>query len=374
MPSQPTGEPAGPPHRSPTLPMTPIIWTDPVRQQRFAAWLLSLQASHGVQAETARAAEVDAHISTDADTGMHRYLRVDSQRGGGFIVLDAPPDTPAWRTVIETSNSVADGDLKLPGVLVANDADGFALLEDLGSPSFLQALLQASTPEVDRLMRAATQALIQWQLKVDASRLPAFDESLQRRELQLFDQWCVQTEFARQWSAQELAWWEHSCKVLAANFAAQPQLAVHRNFVPRSLVLCEGGTGVLDFQDARRGPISYDLASLLRGAHISWDEERELDWAIRYWEQARRAGLPVGEDFGELWRQIEWAGLQRHLMTLGLLCRLKQREGMPVEEREIARHFAYATKVATRYIELSPLVRLLESLQGSLVQTGFTLR
>lgn len=352
--------------------MTPIIWADPARQQRFQAWLQSLQTSHGVQPGTVR--------SAGADAGTRRYLRVDGPAGDSLIVMDAPPESNALRPFIEVGAHMAECGLHVPRVLAADEAQGFLLLDDFGSQTYLQALQQAGPAEADRLMRAAIQALVRWQLKGDAGRLPAFDESFVRRELQLFVDWCVQREFGRSWSTQESAWWEHSCKVLVENIAAQPQLAMHRDFMPRNLMVCPeapdgpGSPGVLDFQDAVRGPIAYDIASLLRDAFISWDEERELDWAIRYWEQARRAGLPVGDDFGELWRRIEWTGLQRHLKILGLFCRLKHRDAKPAYAEDLPRFFAYASKVATRYIELSPLVRLLESLQGSLVQTGFTLR
>jgi aminoglycoside/choline kinase family phosphotransferase len=135
--------------------------------------------------------------------------------------------------------------------------------------------------------------------------------------------------------------------------------------MPRNLMVTEAGPGILDFQDAVRGPISYDVASMLRDAFISWDEEQEIDWAVRYWEAARRAGLPVDGDFGEFWRQLEWMGLQRHLKVLGIFCRLKHRDGKPKYSEDLPRFFAYAHKVATRYNGLGPLARLLEPLMGT---------
>jgi len=153
-------------------------------------------------------------------------------------------------------------------------------------------------------------------------------------------------------------------------------VAVHRDWMPRNLMVADPNPGILDFQDAVRGPITYDLASLLRDAFISWDEDIELDWAVRYWEQARRAGLPLGEamghDFGEFWRALEWMGLQRHLKILGIFCRLKHRDGKPRYAEDLPRFFNYANRVAMRYVPLAPLVRLLAPLAGHRVSTGLT--
>ncbi|MCU7370771.1 phosphotransferase [Paucibacter sp. O1-1] len=346
--------------------MNAIVWPDPAREQQLLAWLAPLAAPHGLRPETLQLAKEDA--------STRRYLRLQTAAGGSLIVMDAPPQHGSQRAFIEIAAHMADCGLRVPTVLAADEGLGFLLLSDFGDRPYLQALQQASDAEADALMRAAIATLLQWQLKGDAQRLPAFDESFVRRELQIFSDWCVEREFGQQWNATQQGWWAHSCQVLVDNILSQPQLAMHRDFMPRNLMVIEGGPGVLDFQDAVRGPISYDLASLLRDTFISWDEERELDWAIRYWEQARKAGLPVDADFGEFWRQLEWTGLQRHLKILGLFCRLKQRDGKPAYAEDLPRFFAYAIKVSTRYVQLSPLTHLLEGLRGNLVQTGFSLR
>jgi aminoglycoside/choline kinase family phosphotransferase len=135
---------------------------------------------------------------------------------------------------------------------------------------------------------------------------------------------------------------------------------------------------ILDFQDAVLGPVTYDIASLLRDAFLSWDEDREIDWAVRWWQQARAAGLLAGHameaDFGECWRALEWMGLQRHLKVLGIFCRLKHRDGKPRYATDLPRFFGYVARVATRYRELQPLIGLIEPMTGPLTHTGFTLR
>jgi aminoglycoside/choline kinase family phosphotransferase len=176
----------------------------------------------------------------------------------------------------------------------------------------------------------------------------------------------VQREFGVTWGADELATWATTTDLLVSSALAQPTVAVHRDYMPRNLMVCDPASpGILDFQDAVRGPITYDVASMLRDAFISWEEEQELDWAIRYWQQARAVGLPLPSDFGDYWRQVEWMGLQRHLKVLGIFCRLKHRDGKPAYSADLPRFFNYAHKVARRYEGLGPLARLLEPLMGT---------
>lgn len=349
--------------------MNPIVWPEPAREQALLAWLRAMPAAQRLLPETLELAHADA--------STRRYLRLQQQGGGSLIVMDAPPQHGSQQPFIDIAAHMAACGLHVPNVLAADVRQGFLLLSDLGRTTYLQALQQAGPAEADRLMRAAIVALLQWQLKGDAGRLPEFDEGFIRRELQIFTDWCVGREFGQQWDAMQQSWWEHCCKALVKNALAQPQIAMHRDYMVRNLMVCapeQGNPGVLDFQDAVRGPIAYDMASLLRDAFISWDEERELDWAIRYWEQARKLALPVGDDFGEFWRALEWCGLQRHLKIMGIFCRLKHRDAKPAYVEDLPRLFAYCIKVSTRYVELSPLTRLLESLRGNLVQTGFNLR
>ncbi len=345
-----------------------VAWPDAARRDALQHWLATLAPAHGLRIETLRAASSDA--------SFRRYLRIDGS--ASCIVMDAPPEHEDVRPFVAVAELIGAARLNAPRVLAQDVEHGFLLLSDLGTRLYLgelQTAVAAADPTtVDRLMRAAMSALVVWQQRVDASSLPTYDEALLRRELALFPEWCVQREFGVTWNAEEQATWAATCDLLVRSALAQPTVAVHRDNMPRNLMRCEGTSvgdgvlanpGILDFQDAVRGPISYDVASMLRDAFISWEEEQELDWAIRYWQQARKAGLPVPADFGEFWKPLEWMGLQRHLKVLGIFCRLKHRDGKPAYSADLPRFFAYAHKVAVRYEGFGPLARLIEPLMGA---------
>lgn len=343
-----------------------VIWADPVRQAAFERWLAPLTERHQLRADTLRPASADA--------SFRRYLRIEAASGASFIVMDAPPPQEDVRPFVHIAGLIGRAGLHAPEVLAADVERGFLLLTDLGRKLYLDALRDASPRDADRLMRDALQALVQWQARVDATTLPPYDDALLRRELALFPDWCVEREFGVTWTDSQRAQWTGICDHLVASALAQACVAVHRDWMPRNLMVAEPNPGILDFQDAVRGPITYDLASLLRDAFISWDEERELDWAARWWDDARRAGLPVGDDFGAFWKQLEWMGLQRHLKVLGIFCRLKHRDGKPHYATDLPRFFAYATRVALRYRELNALLPLIEPLCGMKPEVAFSLR
>lgn len=355
--------------QSTEAPRAPIPWADATRRAAFDRWLDSIASRHGLQASTLEPASADA--------SFRRYLRIGSAQGSR-IIMDAPPPQEDVRPFVQVAEAIGAAGLIGPQVLECDAAQGFLLLSDLGNELYLGALQAASPARADALMREAIAALLQWQLKVPAQALPPYDEALLARELALFPDWCVQREFGLQWSSAEQARWQAVCRLLVDSALAQPTVAVHRDWMPRNLMVATPGPGILDFQDAVRGPVTYDLASLLRDAFLSWDEEREIDWAARYWSEARRAGVPLGDalaaDFGEFWRALEWMGLQRHLKVLGIFCRLKHRDGKPAYAEDLPRFFAYATKVATRYAPLKPLLSLLEPLSGFKPTQAFSMR
>lgn len=343
--------------------LSSITWADGARQVLFALWLAGVAEQHELDVSTLRPASADA--------SFRRYFRIDGPDGKSFIVMDAPPPQEDVRPFVAVASLLEATGLNAPRVLDSDEAQGFLLLTDLGSNLYLQALQQAQTDNDTAvpaaLMRDAIAALIQWQTRADASTLPPYDDALLRRELALFPEWCVAREYGVTWTAEQQSQWQAVCDLLVASALAQPTVAVHRDYMPRNLMIrpaSEGNPGILDFQDAVRGPVSYDVASLLRDAFISWEEDREIDWAVRYWEQARKAGLALPEDFGEFWKQVEWMGLQRHLKVLGIFCRLKHRDGKTKYSEDLPRFFRYAHKVAVRYNGLGPLALLIEPLIG----------
>ncbi|MCC9648743.1 phosphotransferase [Rubrivivax sp. JA1029] len=352
---------------SDSLPTAVVAWPDEGRRLAFERWLDTIAERHRIDRATLAPASADA--------SFRRYLRVAAGRGS-LIVMDAPPPQEDVRPFVHVAGLIEAAGLNAPKVLECDAEQGFLLLTDLGRSLYLDALRDTEGRHADALMRDALRALVQFQGHVDASTLPEYDEALLRRELALFPEWCVQREFGITWGDKEHAAWNRVCDALVASALAQPQVAVHRNWMPRNLMVAEPNPGILDFQDAVRGPITYDVASMLRDAFLSWDEAQEIDWAVRWWEQARRAGLPLGDtmghDFGEFWRALEWMGLQRHLKVLGIFCRLKHRDGKPRYAEDLPRFFDYATRVAMRYAPLKPLLPLLQPLSGRRVETGFT--
>jgi len=356
-------------NQSAEAPRAPIPWADAMRRAAFDRWLDSIASRHGLQAATLEPASADA--------SFRRYLRIASTQGSR-IIMDAPPPQEDVHPFVQVAKAIGAAGLVGPQVLECDAVQGFLLLSDLGTELYLGALQAASPARADALMREAIAALLHWQLKVPAQTLPPYDEALLARELALFPEWCVQREFGLHWGEAEQARWQGVCRLLIDSALAQPTVAVHRDWMPRNLMVATPGPGILDFQDAVRGPVTYDLASLLRDAFLSWDEEREIDWAARYWSEARRAGVPLGEDlsadFGEFWRALEWMGLQRHLKVLGIFCRLKHRDGKPAYAEDLPRFFAYATKVATRYAPLKPLLGLLEPMSGFKPTQAYSMR
>jgi len=346
-----------------------VAWSDPSRQAAFERWAQAIAAQHGIDWPTLAPASADA--------SFRRYLRVQTATGS-LIVMDAPPPQEDTRPFVQLAGLLAEAGVHAPRVREAELEHGFLLLDDLGSELYLAALQSAQQQgdhrRADQLMRDAIAALTRLQLGVDARVLPPFDEALLRRELDLFPTWCVAREHGLAWADAERAAWQRVTDALVASALAQPVVAVHADWMPRNLMVCDDGRnpGVLDFQDAVAGPLTYDMASLLRDAFISWPEEQELDWAVRWWQASRAAGLHVSDDFGECWRALEWMGLQRHLKVLGIFCRLKHRDGKAGYAADLPRFFAYATKVAMRYRPLAPLVKLLEPMSQQSVAAGYT--
>jgi len=297
--------------------------------------------------------------SASEDASFRRYFRATLQDGRSFVVMDAPPEKEDCRPFVHVARLLREAGVHAPQVHAQDLDAGFLLLSDLGTRTYLAELGAANA---DELMRDATQALIRWQLATRPGELPPYDEPLLRREMNLFPEWYVARHLQTALSAEQVQAMEGIFTLLVRSALAQPAVYVHRDYMPRNLMLAEPNPGVLDFQDAVIGPITYDIVSLLRDAFISWEEERVLDWSVRYWENAKRARLPVDEDFADFWRALEWMGLQRHLKVLGIFARINYRDRKPRYLQDTPRFLGYARATATRYGELAPLVRLLDEI------------
>jgi len=301
-----------------------------------------------------------------ADASFRRYFRVFSE-GRTWVAMDAPPESEDCRPFVKVAALMRAAGVHVPEIVSQDLAQGFLLLSDLGTRTYLQALDESNA---QALFGDATRALLDWQAASREGELPPYDETLLRRELQLFPDWYVGRHLGEALDHAEREDLESVFgKILASNLA-EPRVFVHRDFMPRNLVVSEPNPGVLDFQDAVHGPISYDIASLWRDAYVSWEEDRVIDGTIRYWEAARKRGLPVRADFADFWREAEWMGLQRHLKVLGIFARIHYRDGKPGYLDDTPRFIRYVRHACARYRDLAPLARLIDRLEGVAVRAG----
>ena len=403
---------------------TSIAWSDPARELAFSGWLAATAAAHRLQPESVRLASADA--------SFRRYFRIDGASGATtFIIMDAPPHQENCASFVHVAGLMQGAGVPAPAVLAWDEALGFMLLSDLGAQTMLDVIgppdavdaLAQPTPADDALFGQAIDALICWQLASKPGVLPPYDDALLSRELALFPDWYVAKHRGIVLGAgQQAVLDEASKQIKGSNLQSlgRAQVYVHRDFMPRNLMIRPGSAdalpgqsqpgrrdwlgqtagaaaplswvrgsapppkareatsvgatsiGVLDFQDAVYGPITYDIASLMRDAFCSWEEDFVLDVTVRYWQQARKAGLPVGDDFGEFYRAVEWMGLQRHLKILGIFARLTLRDGKPKYLADTPRFIRYARATCSRYRALGPLMVLLDAIEGNETRVGYT--
>lgn len=351
---------------SDSAPIPLVPWTDARREADFNAWLDRVAPLHGLRPATLRPASADA--------SFRRYLRLDGS-GGTFIVMDAPPDRENCKPFVEVAGLMADAGLLVPRVLEWDEPRGFMLLDDLGTQTMIE-VVDAERPQANQqLYLRAVDALVDWQKASRPGVLPPYDRALLARELALFPDWYLQQHRQVTLSDAQRATLDQQFGLIMDRNLAAPSVYVHRDFMPRNLMMprdpAEPRLGVLDFQDAVYGPITYDIACLMRDAFLSWDEEFVLDITVRYWQQAQKAGLPVDPDFGEFYRGVEWMGLQRHLKVAGIFARLTLRDGKPRYLADAPRFIAYIRATTNRYRELAPLARLIDEVEGADGVTGF---
>ncbi|MBC5763721.1 aminoglycoside phosphotransferase family protein [Ramlibacter albus] len=338
-----------------------VPWADPARQLAFQHWLEAVAPAHGLDTSTVRLASADA--------SFRRYLRVDGSQGSR-IVMDAPPEKEDCRPFVKVAQLMKDASVHVPRVLAWEEPLGFMLLDDLGTRTMIEAVDRERPPANQDLYLRAIDELIAWQLASKPGVLPPYDEALLARELALFPDWYLAKHKGIAVEGKLRETLDSQFKLIIAHNLRSPAVFVHRDFMPRNLMMGER-LGVLDFQDAVYGPITYDIASLMRDAFLSWDEEFVLDITVRYWKQAQKAGLPVDEDFGEFYRAVEWMGLQRHLKVAGIFTRLTLRDGKPKYLADTPRFIAYIRATTSRYRELAPLAALIDQVEGTEAASGY---
>jgi len=347
-----------------------IVWADQAREKAFIAWLHQQAPLHGLRVDSVRPASADA--------SFRRYFRVSADTGSR-IIMDAPPDKENCAPFVQVAELMQAAGLLVPRVLAWDRDQGFMLLDDLGQQTMMDVIDRAHPSANLPLYKRATEALLRWQQASRPQVLPAYDEALLQRELSLFPDWYLaQHRQVTLRDAQRDMLTRTFALIVQRNLIG-PKVYVHRDFMPRNLMMPhdaqEPRLGVLDFQDAVYGPVTYDIASLMRDAFLSWEEDMVLDVTIRYWEQARQRGLMDFEgwsqDFGEFWRAVEWMGLQRHLKVAGIFARLTLRDGKPKYLADAPRFIGYIRATASRYRELTPLLHFLDEVEGTQAASGW---
>ena len=343
------------------------------RLELLRLWLKPLSGTYRLQLETLRPASSDA--------SFRRYFRIDAgaapqgQRSApSYVAMDAPPSHEDCRPYVHIARLLAQQGVSTPEIIASDIEQGFLLLSDFGSTTYADALAQTGA-DVAALYADAIAALVRLQQAQPGSTLPTYDEQRLRSEMLLFPEWYLARHLGTEVTAHEHEILESTFALLIEAATAQSQVLVHRDYHCRNLMVLsppQHNPGVLDFQDAVVGPVTYDLVSLLRDAYVEWPETQQLDWAARYWELARAAGLPVPARFDAFWRDLEWMGLQRTLKVLGIFARLCYRDGKAGYLADIPLVLRHTQRVVERYGAFAGLARLLDRVHGRAAQTGLT--
>jgi hypothetical protein len=298
--------------------------------------------------------------AASSDASFRRYFRWEGE-GRSFVVMDAPPPQENCKPFVDIAFLLAKSGINVPKIYAEDLDRGFLLLNDLGSKTYLDVI---DSENADDLFKDALQALLAFQQLPMVAPLPSYDVALLRRELELFPEWYVKQELGIEFDAAQQMLWQQVSDLLIDSALAQPKVLVHRDYMPRNLMLSVPNPGVLDFQDAVYGPVTYDITCLFKDAFLSWPEERVLAWQQDYWQQAGALGIPVQPDFEEFRRASDLMGVQRHLKVIGIFARICHRDGKPRYLADVPRFFAYIDAVIARRPELVELDVLLASLRA----------
>ncbi|VVQ28561.1 aminoglycoside phosphotransferase family protein [Pseudomonas fluorescens] len=298
--------------------------------------------------------------AASSDASFRRYFRWEGE-GRSFVVMDAPPPQENCKPFVDIAFLLAKSGINVPKIYAEDLDRGFLLLNDLGNKTYLDVI---DGENADALFSDALQALLAFQQLPMVAPLPSYDVALLRRELELFPEWYVKRELGVEFDSIQQQQWQHISDLLIDSALAQPKVLVHRDYMPRNLMLSEPNPGVLDFQDAVYGPVTYDVTCLFKDAFLSWPEERVRGWLESYWQQASALNIPVQPDFEDFLRASDLMGVQRHLKVIGIFARICHRDGKPRYLADVPRFFSYIEAVIGRRPELAELQTLLTSLRG----------
>ncbi|WP_460157912.1 aminoglycoside phosphotransferase family protein [Pseudomonas sp. S2_H10] len=330
-----------------------------VRLQHLKVWLDKQLAT--LFAEQGWGAVPPATLTAaSSDASFRRYFRWQGD-GKSFIVMDAPPPQENCKPFVDIAFLLAKSGINVPKIYAEDLERGFLLLNDLGNKTYLDVI---DSENADDLFNDALQALLAFQQLPMVAPLPSYDVALLRRELELFPEWYVKRELGIEFDAAQQVLWQQVSDLLIDSALAQPKVLVHRDYMPRNLMLSEPNPGVLDFQDAVYGPVTYDVTCLLKDAFLSWPQERVSGWLESYWQQAGALGIPVQPEFEDFLRASDLMGVQRHLKVIGIFARICHRDGKPRYLGDVPRFFAYIEAVIARRPELAELDVLLASLRA----------
>ncbi|MCU0116647.1 phosphotransferase [Pseudomonas sp. B2M1-30] len=298
--------------------------------------------------------------AASSDASFRRYFRWEGE-GRSFVVMDAPPPQENCKPFVDIAFLLAKSGINVPKIYAEDLERGFLLLNDLGNKTYLDVI---DGENADALFDDALQSLLAFQQLPMVAPLPSYDVALLRRELELFPEWYVKRELGVEFDATQQQQWQQVSDLLIDSALAQPKVLVHRDYMPRNLMLSEPNPGVLDFQDAVYGPVTYDVTCLFKDAFLSWPEERVRGWLENYWQQASALNIPVQPDLEDFLRASDLMGVQRHLKVIGIFARICHRDGKPRYLTDVPRFFAYIEAVIARRPELAPLQALFDSLRG----------
>jgi aminoglycoside/choline kinase family phosphotransferase len=298
--------------------------------------------------------------AASSDASFRRYFRWEGE-GRSFVVMDAPPPQENCKPFVDIAFLLAKSGINVPKIYAEDLERGFLLLNDLGNQTYLDVI---DGENADALFSDALQALLAFQQLPMVAPLPSYDVALLRRELELFPEWYVKRELGVEFDATQQQQWQQVSDLLIDSALAQPKVLVHRDYMPRNLMLSEPNPGVLDFQDAVYGPVTYDVTCLFKDAFLSWPEERVRGWLESYWQQASALNIPVQPDFEDFLRASDLMGVQRHLKVIGIFARICHRDGKPRYLADVPRFFSYIEAVIARRPELAELQALFTSLRG----------